>query len=119
MQIYTEDIHNILNCQNVAKHCKFDARGTVVYNTATATVHAVEIKMATFKGAERARGVFGSKKPRPTIYSWHKNFVENGCSVRHAKSPGRPCVSHATVELLTESFVRRPRKSTRRVSGNW
>jgi hypothetical protein len=30
------------------------------------------------------------KKPpgRRTIYSWHKNFVEAGCSVCHAKSPG-------------------------------
>jgi hypothetical protein len=88
--MYTEDIHNILNCHNVAKRCKFDARGTVVSNTATASALAVEIKMATFKGAERARCVFDSKKPRPTIYSWHKNFVETQCSVRHAKSPGRP-----------------------------
>jgi hypothetical protein len=29
IQIYTEDIHNILNCHNVAKHCKFDARNSV------------------------------------------------------------------------------------------
>jgi hypothetical protein len=37
---------------------------------------------------------------RPTIDSWHKNFVETGCSVRHAKSPGRPCVSDAAVKQL-------------------
>jgi hypothetical protein len=52
---------------------------------------------------------------RPTIYSWHKNFVETGCSVRHAKSHSRPCVSYATVEPLKVSFVRSPRKSTRLV----
>ena len=92
--------------------------------------------MATFTGAERARCVFWfeetksatqvqrkfrtkyRKEPpsRPTIYSWHTNFVQTGCSVRHAKSPGRPCVSDATVEQLRESFVRSPRKSTRRAS---
>jgi hypothetical protein len=91
--------------------------------------------MTTFTGAKRARCVFWSeetksatqvkrkfriqylKEPpsRPTFYSWHKNFVETGCSVRHAKSPGRPCVSDATVEQL-ESFVRIPRKSTRYAS---
>jgi hypothetical protein len=52
----------------------------------------------------------------PTVYWWHKNCVETGCSVRHAKSPGRPCVSDATVEQLRESLVRSPRKSMRRVS---
>jgi hypothetical protein len=29
IQIYTEDIHNALNCRNVAKHCTFDARNSV------------------------------------------------------------------------------------------
>jgi hypothetical protein len=47
-----------VNCHNVAKHCKFDARGTAVHNTATASTCAVEIKMATF--TERARVCFGS-----------------------------------------------------------
>jgi hypothetical protein len=28
IQIFTEDIQNVLNCQNVAKHCKFDARNS-------------------------------------------------------------------------------------------
>jgi hypothetical protein len=55
IHIFTEDIHKVLNCHNVAKHCKFDARGTVVTNTATESAPAVEIKMATFTGAERAR----------------------------------------------------------------
>jgi hypothetical protein len=53
IQIYTEDIHNVSNCHNVAKHSKFDECGTVVPNTASAP--AVEIKMATFTGADRAR----------------------------------------------------------------
>ena len=44
------------------------------------------------------------------------NFVQTGCSVCHAKSPGQPCVSDATVEELRESFVRSPRKSTRLAS---
>jgi hypothetical protein len=47
-----------LNCHTVAKHTEFHARGTVVPNTATASATAVEIKMATFTGAERARCVF-------------------------------------------------------------
>jgi transposase len=92
--------------------------------------------MATFTGPERASCVFWfeetksatqvqrkfraqySKEPpsRPTIYSWHKNFVETGCSVLHAKSPGRPSVSDAKVEQILESFDRSPRKSTRHVS---
>jgi hypothetical protein len=29
IQIYTEDIRNVFNCHNVAKHCKFDARNSV------------------------------------------------------------------------------------------
>jgi hypothetical protein len=58
LQIYTEDIHNVLNCHNVAKHCKFDACGTVVPNTATASAPVVEIKMATFTGADHARCAF-------------------------------------------------------------
>ena len=99
--------------EHVQIHDTFHARGTVVPNTATASAPAFEIKMATFTGAERAR-----KEPpsRLTIYSWHTNFVQTGCSVHHAKSPGRPCVSDATVEQLRESFVRSPRKSTRRAS---
>ncbi|PNF27089.1 hypothetical protein B7P43_G08552 [Cryptotermes secundus] len=92
--------------------------------------------MATFTGAERVRCVFWfeetksatqvqrkfrtqyRKEPpsRPTIYSWHKNFIQTGFSVRHAKSPGRPRVSDATVEQIRESFVRSPRKSTPRAS---
>jgi hypothetical protein len=40
------------------------------------------------------------------------NFVEIGRSVRHAKSPGRPCVSNAKVEQLRERFVRSLRKSS-------
>jgi hypothetical protein len=36
----------------------FDARGTVVPNTATASALVVKIKMATFTGAQRACCVF-------------------------------------------------------------
>jgi hypothetical protein len=135
--MHTGDIHNVLNCHNVAKHCKFDARGTVAPNTATASAPTVEIKMATFTGAERVRCVFWFEETKPatqvqkkvhaqyrkeppsrsTIYSLHKNFAETVCPVRHAKSSCRPCVSDATVEQLRESFVGSPRKSTRRASG--
>jgi hypothetical protein len=131
IQIYTKDIHNILNCHNVAKHYNFDPYSTAVPNTATGNAPAVEI--AIFNGAERARCMFWfeemksatqaqrkfrtqNRKEPPsmrTIYSWHKNF---GCSVRHTKSPGRPCVSDATVEQLRESFVRSPWKPMWRVS---
>jgi hypothetical protein len=125
-----------LNCHNVAKHCKTGERSTVVRNTATASAPAVEIKMATFTGAESARYVFWLEETksatqvqrkfctqyrmeppsRPKIYLRHKIFVESGCSVHHAKSPGRLCVSDPTVEQLKESFFRIPRKSTRHSS---
>jgi hypothetical protein len=62
MQIYIENIHNVSNCHDREKHCKFDARGTVVPNTATASAPAVEIEMATFTGAERARCVLVRRK---------------------------------------------------------
>jgi transposase len=107
-----------LNCNNVAEQCKFDACGTVVPNTATASATADEIKMDNFTGAERARCVFWFEETKsarqvqrkfraqyrkeppsgPTIYSWHKNFVETGCSVRHTKPPTRSRVSNATAE---------------------
>jgi hypothetical protein len=47
VQMYTEDTHNFLNCHNVAEHCKFHGRDTVVPNTATVRPPAVEIKMDT------------------------------------------------------------------------
>jgi hypothetical protein len=43
-----------LGCHNVAKHFKFYASGTVV----PASAPAVEIKMATFTGAEHAHCMF-------------------------------------------------------------
>ncbi|PNF26049.1 hypothetical protein B7P43_G06405 [Cryptotermes secundus] len=90
------------------------------------------VNSALYNGAEHARCVFWfeetkyathvqrkfctqyRKEPpsRPTIYSWHKNFVQTGCSVCHAKPLGRPRVSDATVEQIRESFVRSKRKST-------
>jgi hypothetical protein len=88
--------------------------------------------MVSFTGADRALVCFGSKKRNlllkfkgnvalsiasgPTIYTWHKDFIGTERSVRHAMSPSRPFVSEATVEQLRESFVRSPRKSTRRAS---
>jgi hypothetical protein len=58
LELYAEEMHNVLNCHNVAKHCKFHGRGTVVPNTGTPSAPTVEIKMATFTGAERAHCVF-------------------------------------------------------------
>jgi hypothetical protein len=49
-----------------AKHCKFDARGTVVLNTATTSTPAVEMKMSTFTGAERAHCVFWFEETKST-----------------------------------------------------
>jgi hypothetical protein len=126
IQIYTEDIHNVLNSHDVAKHCKLYSRGTVVPNNATTSAPAVEIKMATFSCAKLARCMFWfeetkpatqvqrkfrtqyRKKPpsRPTIYSWQKSFVETGCSKHHAKSPGRPCVSDPEVKPVVESVTK-------------
>jgi hypothetical protein len=96
---------------------------------------AVEIKMTAFISADRVyvfwfketksspqgerkfRTQYRKEPPsRPIIYSWHKNFVETGCSVCHVKPPGFPYVSDGTVEQLKESFIQSPRKSTRRAS---
>jgi hypothetical protein len=55
---YIGVIHDALNCQNVGKRFKFDARYIVVPYTATASAPEIEIKMATFTGAERAHCVF-------------------------------------------------------------
>jgi hypothetical protein len=51
-------MHNVLKCQNVAKHFKFDARTVSAQYCFRQRSRAVEIKMATFTGAERARCVF-------------------------------------------------------------
>lgn len=92
--------------------------------------------MVTFTGPERARCVFWFEESksattvqrkfrteyvrdppsRPTIYEWHKCFLETGCSVRHNKSPGRPRTSDVVVEQVRQSFVTTPTKSTRRAS---
>jgi hypothetical protein len=65
MQMYTEDIHSVLNCHNVEKHCKFDARGTEVPNTAIASAPVVEIKLVVFSGAEPVRCVFWFEETKP------------------------------------------------------
>jgi hypothetical protein len=63
--------------------------------------------LRTFKGNFYTQ--YRKERPsRPSVYSWHKNFVETGCSVHHAKSPGRPCVSDVAEEQLKESSVRSP-----------
>ncbi|KAG8325879.1 hypothetical protein J6590_055776 [Homalodisca vitripennis] len=109
---------------------KFDSRSAVVPSSATASACFVCTKMATFTGAERAhetnsatsiqrrfRTEYRRDPPsRPSIYSWHKNFVEIGCCVRHEESPGRPQVSDATVEQVRETFARSPKKSKRRAA---
>jgi hypothetical protein len=43
-RIFPEDIHNVLNCHNVARYCKFDARGTVVPNTTTTTLLQLKLR---------------------------------------------------------------------------
>ena len=119
-------------CHFKGKYMKF----RLVQNYTTMSAMGVYFKMADFTGAERAKCVLWyensqsattvqrnfrthyHKRPptRPTIYSWHRNFIASGCSVTHNKSPGRPSVSDATVEQVRESFVRSPSKSTRRAS---
>jgi hypothetical protein len=119
--MYIEDIRNALNCHSVAKHYKFDARGTVVPNTAIASASAVEIKMAISQVqsmlilVQRNEVCYTiqrkfciqyhkERSSRPIIYSLHKNFVETECSMRHVKSPSRQCVSDATVEQCKALF---------------
>jgi hypothetical protein len=66
-------MHNILNYHNVAIYCKFDARGTVVPNTATASAPAVDIKMAHFTRAQVLVVCFGSKK-QSLLHKFKGNF---------------------------------------------
>ncbi|KAJ4425647.1 hypothetical protein ANN_27843, partial [Periplaneta americana] len=99
-------------------------------------LYQLQYKMATFSGAECVLCVFWfheteslttvqrkfrtqyRKHPprRSKIYSWHRTFVENSCSVRHGKSPVRPRISDAVAEQVRENFIRSPRKSTRDAS---
>jgi hypothetical protein len=95
IQKYTEDIHNVLNSQNVAKHCKFDARGTVVPVAATARAPAVEIKMATFTGAERARYVFWFEGTKSVTQ------IQRKFRTQHRKEPpSRPTIFTRGTRLL-------------------
>jgi hypothetical protein len=84
INIYTEDIHNVLNYHNVPKHCKFDARGTVVPNTAIASAFAVEIMMATLTGAECARCVFCFEETKPATQFQRKFLTQY-----HKEPPSR------------------------------
>jgi hypothetical protein len=53
-----------LNCRNVGNNGKFDVGGTVVPNSVTASAPVIEIKMATFTGAEHAHYVFWFEETR-------------------------------------------------------
>jgi hypothetical protein len=97
----------------------------------TGNAPTVEIKMATFTGAEHTRCVFRFEETksatqverkfrsqyctespgRPTTYSWCKNFVETGCSVCHAKSSG--CQFVLTLQWKSTKV------NMMCVSGNW
>uniref|UniRef100_A0A1B6IPZ7 DUF4817 domain-containing protein n=1 Tax=Homalodisca liturata TaxID=320908 RepID=A0A1B6IPZ7_9HEMI len=103
-------------CHSAANYFKFNSRSAVIPSSATASASFVCTKMATFTGAERARCVllfhetnsatsvqrrfrteYGRDPPsRPSIYSWHKNFVETGCCVRQWNRQ----VAHRLVMLL-------------------
>ena len=52
-----------------------------------------------------------------SILKWHRNFIERGCicDQRNGHS-GRPSVSEQDVDCVRETFLRSPRKSTRRAS---
>jgi hypothetical protein len=60
--MYTEDIHNVLNCHNVANYWRSDAHGTEATNTASAISHAVNQDGYFHRCRESARCKFGSKK---------------------------------------------------------
>jgi len=52
-----------------------------------------------------------------SILKWHRNFIERGCICDQRKEhSGRPSVSEQVVDRVRESFLRSPRKSTRRAS---
>ncbi|KAF8789550.1 hypothetical protein HNY73_007481 [Argiope bruennichi] len=56
---------------------------------------------------------YGKESPtNKSILRWYKQFKETGCLCKK-KSSGRPSLTNDTVEKVRESFVRRPRKSTR------
>jgi hypothetical protein len=65
-----------LSCHNVAAHFKFVVSGTVVPNTATASAPAVEIKMATFTGAEHARCMFWFEKTKSDTHVQKKFRIQ-------------------------------------------
>jgi hypothetical protein len=111
--MHSEDIYSVLNCHNVAKYTEVLPEIAMLQSG----YQFPEMYMAlTFVDFERSSPeaiplTHYRKEPlrRPTINSWPKNFVEAGCY-------GRPRVSDAAVEQLRESFVRSPRKTTRRAS---
>jgi len=51
------------------------------------------------------------------MLKWQRNFIESGCIFDQRKGySGRPSISEQVVDSVRESFLRSPRKSTRRVS---
>ena len=54
---------------------------------------------------------------KKSILKWHRNFIERGCICDQRKGhSGRPLVLEQVVDRVRESFLRSPRKSTRRAS---
>ena len=52
-----------------------------------------------------------------SILKWHRSIIERGCICNQRKGhSGRPSVSEQVVDRVRESFLRSPRKSTRRAS---
>ncbi|PSN53566.1 hypothetical protein C0J52_09183 [Blattella germanica] len=52
-----------------------------------------------------------------SILKWYNNFVEKGCICNQRKGhSGRPSVSGEVVNRVRETFLRSPKKSTRRAS---
>ena len=52
-----------------------------------------------------------------SILKWQRNFIEIGCICGRRKGhSGRPSVSEQVVVRIRESYLRSPRKSTRRAS---
>ncbi|PSN49098.1 hypothetical protein C0J52_13640, partial [Blattella germanica] len=52
-----------------------------------------------------------------SILKWYNDFVEKGCICNQRKGhSGRPSVSVEVVNRVRETFLRSPKKSTRRAS---
>jgi hypothetical protein len=57
------------------------------------------------------------KSPQRTpILAWYNRFAETGCVSHTEPGQSRPCVANETIENVRQTFVRSPRKSTKRAS---